>query len=57
MAPRVNGIITAASMYENTDIVLKLLEDPAGAPVLRLSFDGTLDQSVEEKLRSFLYYL
>ena len=57
MAPRVNGIITAASMYENTDIVLKLLEDPVGAPVLRLSFDGTLDQSVEEKLRSFLYYL
>lgn len=57
MAPRVSGIITAASMYENTDIVLKLLEDPAGAPVLRLSFDGTLDQSVEEKLRSFLYYL
>ncbi|PNV66300.1 CoA activase [Rubneribacter badeniensis] len=57
MAPRVSGIITAASMYENTDIVLKLLEDPVGAPVLRLSFDGTLDQSVEEKLRSFLYYL
>ena len=52
-----SGIITAASMYENTDIVLKLLEDPVGAPVLRLSFDGTLDQSVEEKLRSFLYYL
>ena len=46
-------------MYENTDIVLKLGQKPSdfAAPVLRLNFDGTLDASVDEKLRSFLYYV
>ena len=54
-----NGVIVAASMYENTDIVLKLGQKAGDfdAPVLRLNFDGTLDASVDEKLRSFLYYL
>ena len=54
-----DGVIIAASMYENTDIVLKLGQKPSdfAAPVLRLSFDGTLDASVDEKLRSFLYYV
>lgn len=54
-----DGIVVAASMYENTDIVLKLGQKAAdfAAPVLRLNFDGTLDASVDEKLRSFLYYV
>ena len=55
----VDGVIIAASMYENTDIVLKLGQKACDfeAPVLRVNFDGTLDASVDEKLRSFLYYV
>ena len=54
-----DGVIVAASMYENTDIVLKLGQKASDfkAPVLRVNFDGTLDASIDEKLRSFLYYL
>ena len=55
-----DGVIIAASMYENTDIVLKLGQKPSdfAAPVLRRELsDGTLDASVDEKLRSFLYYV
>ena len=54
-----DGVIIAASMYENTDIALKLGQKTSdfAAPALRLNFDGTLDASVDEKLRSFLYYV
>lgn len=55
------GVVTVASMYENTDTILRLHDEgeaaPAAAPVLHLSFDGTLDASSREILNSFLYYL
>lgn len=54
---RVQGVIEAASTYENVDIMLRLKGVPSAAPLLHLAFDGALDQSVEERLRSFLYYV
>ena len=38
---------------------LKLLDDAddLAAPVLHVSFDGALDQGIDERLRSFLYYV
>lgn len=63
------GVVTVASMYENVDTILRLKADndearedierggAASAPVLRLAFDGTLDTSNIEKLRSYLYYI
>ncbi len=52
-----DGVIVAASMYENTDIMLRLKGIPSKAPLLHLAFDGALDQSIEDRLRSFLYYV
>lgn len=59
VARAADGVITAASMYENTDTVLKLSENlfPCAVPMVRLSFDGSLDQGMYDKLNSFLYYL
>lgn len=54
---RADGVIEVASTYENVDIMLRLKSIPAKAPLLHLAFDGALDQSVEERLRSFLYYV
>lgn len=54
---RSDGVIEVASTYENVDIMLRLKGIPAKAPLLHLAFDGALDQSVEERLRSFLYYV
>lgn len=56
---RCDGVIEAASMYENVDLVLRLREQALGLepPILHLSFDGTLDGSPAEKLRTYLYYL
>lgn len=54
---RTDGVIEVASTYENVDIMLRLKGIPAKAPLLHLAFDGALDQSVEERLRSFLYYV
>ena len=54
---RVQGVIEAASTYENVDIMLRLKGVSSAAPLLHLAFDGALDQSVEERLRSFLYYV
>ena len=55
------GVVTAASLYENADTMLRLKEDShayaAEAPVLHLNFDGTLDVGITEKLSSFLYYV
>lgn len=54
-----DAVVMVASMYENTDIALRLLKDriPLQAPMLNLCFDGTQDASAREKLASFLYYL
>ena len=55
------GVITAASLYENADTMLRLKEGSSAyhvdAPVLHLGFDGTLDSGVGDKLSSFLYYV
>lgn len=58
-AREADGVIAVSSMYENTGIVLKLLDDAddLAAPVLHVSFDGALDQGIDERLRSFLYYV
>lgn len=54
-----DGVITVASMYENTQLLLGLADAvrSSGAPFLNLAFDGALDQGIDERLRSFLYYL
>ena len=54
---RADGVVAVASIYENADIMLRLKSAPCQAPLLHLAFDGALDQSVEERLRSFLYYV
>ena len=55
------GVITASSLYENVDTMLRLKEGAkkyrTASPVLHLNFDGTLDPSTAEKISSFLYYL
>ena len=51
------GVVAAASSYENTDTVLRLGKPPTSGPLLHLAFDGVLDQGIEERLRSFLYYV
>lgn len=57
MAENNEGVITVSSLYENTDTVLRLLEEKLQVPVLHLSFDGVLEHGLQEKLDSFLYYL
>ncbi|QTA92565.1 acyl-CoA dehydratase activase [Desulfonema magnum] len=56
-----HGIITAASMYENTQISLDILhkgfENSHSAPVLNLSFDGNRNENDKMKIESFIYYL
>lgn len=62
---KADGVICAASLYENTDAVLRLKDSrhekgggrKTGAPVLHLSFDGALDGGIQDKLQSFLYYV
>lgn len=58
---RIDGIITVASMYENTAIVLNVLhkgfakEDTK--PVLNLTFDGNKNENDQTKIESFMYYI
>ena len=58
---RVQGIITAASMYENTGISLNILcrafARPGSKPILDLTFDGNRRESDIIKCDSFIYYL
>jgi predicted nucleotide-binding protein (sugar kinase/HSP70/actin superfamily) len=57
----INGIITVASTYENTEISLNVLhkgfESPDSKPVLNLSFDGNRNENDQTKIESFIYYL
>ncbi len=57
----IDGIITVASMYENTAIVLNVLHkgfaQEALKPVLNLTFDGNKNENDETKIESFIYYL
>ena len=55
----VQGVLATSSLYENTDIILKLFSDSweLPVPILHVNFDAALDQGIEERIRSFLYYL
>jgi predicted nucleotide-binding protein (sugar kinase/HSP70/actin superfamily) len=56
----IRGIITASSMYENTNTVLNILSQSRvrrpGLPVLNLTFDGNKNEIDEAKIHSFIYY-
>ena len=58
---RINGVITVASIYENTEIVLGMLqrsfENEKTKPVLNLTFDGNKNENDLVKVESFMYYL
>ena len=58
---RIDGIITAASAYENTGISLSILQrtfaPESQKPILDLTFDGNRNENDVTKLESFLYYL
>lgn len=57
----IDGVITVASMYENTGIVLNILhkgfETITSKPILSLTFDGTKNEGDKTKVDSFIYYL
>ena len=55
---RRDGVIVCSSTYESIDTILRLQDDDAkaGAPVLRLAFDGALDTGSVDRLRALLYY-
>jgi hypothetical protein len=58
---KIDGIVTVASMYENTGIVLNVLQKKFAAgrpkPLLHLTFDGNSNENDATKIQSFLYYL
>jgi len=60
-ARSIDGIITAASIYENTGIALGMLQNDFASentrPVLNLTFDGNKNENDRIKIESFLYYL
>ncbi|MDD4844238.1 MAG: acyl-CoA dehydratase activase-related protein, partial [Anaerotignum sp.] len=57
----IDGVITAASIYENTAIALGMLQkdyaDLNAKPVLNLTFDGNKNENDLIKVESFMYYL
>lgn len=55
----VQGVLAVASMYENTDIILGILDEAVERPVpiCHMAFDAALGEANDEKLMSFLYYL
>jgi predicted nucleotide-binding protein (sugar kinase/HSP70/actin superfamily) len=56
----IRGIITASSIYENTNTILNILsqnrEKKSGLPILNLTFDGNRNEIDEAKIHSFIYY-
>ena len=58
---KIDGIITAASLYENTGVSLNILHkgfsDNNSKPILNLTFDGNRNENDRNKVESFLYYL
>ncbi len=58
LSQRVRGTLHVSSMYENTETMLKVrCGHKSAGPMLFLEFDGSLNQGVQEKLESFLYYI
>ncbi len=57
----IDGIITAASLYENTGVSLSILHKgfsgPDTKPILNLTFDGNRNENDRDKVESFIYYL
>ena len=57
----IDGIITAASLYENTGVSLSILHkgfsDRSTKPLLNLTFDGSHNENDRNKIESFIYYL
>lgn len=57
----IDGVITVASMYENTEISLSNLHKGSGKgqnkPALNLTFDGNTNENDEIRIKSFLYYM
>jgi predicted CoA-substrate-specific enzyme activase len=57
----IDGIMTVASMYENTGIVMNALykgfSKKNQRPLLNLTFDGNKNENDETKIESFMYYL
>ncbi|TAJ12126.1 CoA activase [Marinilabiliaceae bacterium JC017] len=57
----VDGIIKAASTYENTGVCLNILHkgfaNGNAVPILDLSFDGNSNENDKNKVESFVYYL
>ncbi len=58
---KIDGIITASSLYENTGISLNILHKGFSTdnskPVLNLTFDGNSNENNKSKIESFMYYL
>jgi len=57
-----DGIVSVASMYENTDVSLGIMQrrpesDNDHTPCLQLSFDGNDDPANTLKIESFLHYI
>ena len=56
----VQGIITASSMYENTNTILNILSQgdgkTLGIPELNMTFDGNENEIDKSKIDSFIYY-
>ncbi|SES87362.1 CoA-substrate-specific enzyme activase, putative [Methanococcoides vulcani] len=57
----VHGVVTVASMYENTGILLNALhngiEIEKRRPILNLMFDGNVSENDDTRIETFLHYL
>jgi len=58
---KIDGIITATSLYENTGVSLNILHKgfskDTTKPILNLTFDGNKNENNRSKVESFIYYL
>lgn len=57
LAQTTRGVISLAPRYENTATVLEMTVAAANLPHLTLALDDDQDDTVQAKLRAFLYYL
>lgn len=57
LAQTTRGVISLAPRYENTATVLEMTGAAAHLPHLTLALDDDQDDTVQAKLRAFLYYL
>ena len=55
----IDGIITVASMYENTGILLNAVQKDTDKrkPILNLTFDGNANENDDVRIETFLHYL